>query len=35
MDFREIKIADKGLFDGFFSKYPNDLSEYNFTNMFI
>jgi uncharacterized protein len=34
-DFRNIALADKGLFESYFSKYPQETSELTFTNFFI
>jgi hypothetical protein len=34
MEFREIKIEDKELFDRYFKDYPQNISELTFTNLF-
>ena len=32
---KALEIADKRLFDDYFKKYPNRISEFTFTNLFI
>ena len=34
-DFRKITLADKGLFESYFSKHPQETSELTFTNFYI
>lgn len=33
--FKELGIEDKSIFDEFFKKYPPEISEYTFTNLFM
>ncbi len=33
--YKSIEIGDKGQFDGFFKKYPPEISEYTFTNLYM
>ena len=35
MNFKQITIADKDLFDSYFLKYPPEISEYTFTNLYM
>lgn len=32
---KEIELADKAIFDDYFEKYPSQISEFTFTNLFI
>ena len=34
MDFKKINLEDKNLFDDYFRKYPPNISELTFTNLF-
>ncbi len=33
--YKPIEIGDKGTFDGFFKKYPPEISEHTFTNLYM
>jgi uncharacterized protein len=35
LDFKKLSLDDKNLFDGFFKKYPPEVSELTFTNLYI
>ncbi len=35
LNFKPISITDKELFDNYFSKYPPEISEYTFTNLYM